>query len=298
MPHIIAGMQEKQAKLIVVSGLSGSGKSIALNVLEDAGFNCIDNLPVSLFETLVRNLSKEQPEHLCRTAIGIDARIPDAELTRVPELVRELKQQGIDCEIVFLEADNDVLIQRFSETRRRHPLTDENNDLESAIGLEHQLLAPLRDAAHLQINTSRTTLHELRSLIRSRVAERESGHLSLMLQSFGFKHGAPRNADFVFDMRCLPNPHWHPDLRPLTGRDPAVAEFLEQDRKVEEMFTDVSRFLAHWVPCFESEGRSYLTIAIGCTGGQHRSVYMTERLKRFFDEQGRSTCLCTHRELS
>jgi UPF0042 nucleotide-binding protein len=290
-------MQETQAKLIVVSGLSGSGKSIALNVLEDAGFNCIDNLPVSLFETLVRDLSIEQPEQLRRTAIGIDARIPDTELTRVPELVTQLGKHGVDCEIVFLEADHDVLIQRFSETRRRHPLTDENNDLDAAIELESRLLAPLRNAAQLHINTSRTTLHELRSLIRSRVAERESGHLSLMLQSFGFKHGAPRNADFVFDMRCLPNPHWHPELRPLTGRDAAVTEFLEQDQKVEEMFQHVSQFLAHWVPCFESEGRSYLTIAIGCTGGQHRSVYMTERLKRFFDQQGR-TCLCAHRELS
>ena len=290
-------MQERQAKLIVVSGLSGSGKSIALNVLEDAGFNCIDNLPVSLFETLVRDLSIEQPEHLHRTAIGIDARIPDTELTKVPLLVKQLGKHGIDCEIVYLEADNDILIQRFSETRRRHPLTDENNDLQSAIMLERQLLAPLRETALLRIDTSRTTLHELRSIISENVANRSNGQLSLMLQSFGFKHGAPRNADFVFDMRCLPNPHWNPELRPLTGRDAPVADFLEQDEKVEQMFESVSRFLAQWIPCFENEGRSYLTIAIGCTGGQHRSVYMTEKLKRFFDEQGRA-CQCTHRELS
>ena len=290
-------MQDTQTKLVVISGLSGSGKSIALNVLEDVGYNCIDNLPVSLFETLVRDLSIQQREAYRQTAIGIDARIPDAELTKVPTLVKQLQEHGIDCEIVFLEADNDILIQRFSETRRRHPLTDEHNDLEAAIGLERELLAPLRDAALLQINTSRTTLHELREIIRSRVAERSRGQLSLMIQSFGFKHGMPRNADFVFDMRCLPNPHWHPELRPLTGRDAAVAEFLEQDNKVGQMFKDISTLLGRWIPCFEGEGRSYLTIAIGCTGGQHRSVYMTERLKQHFDAQGRP-CLCNHRELS
>ena len=290
-------MQAQQVKLIVVTGLSGSGKSIALNVLEDAGYYCIDNLPVSLFETLAGELSSALPEIYRRTAIGIDARIRGAELNRVPALVNELRTKGLDCEILFLDADQDILIQRFSETRRRHPLTDERNDLEAAIKLEHTLLAPLRDAASLSINTSHTTLHELRAIIRSRVAERSSGELSLMIKSFGFKHGMPRNADFVFDMRCLPNPHWHPELRPLTGRHQAVAEFLEQDRKVEEMFTQVSAFLTHWVPCFEAEGRAYLTVAIGCTGGQHRSVYMTEKLRDYFEKQGRQV-LCSHRELS
>lgn len=289
-------MPNQQPKLIVVSGLSGSGKSIALNVLEDVGYNCIDNLPVSLFETLVRDLSIQTPTQQ-RTAIGIDARIADAELTKVPSLVKQLREHGFDCEIVFLSADNDILIRRFSETRRRHPLTNKNNDLESAIDLERDLLSPLRDNAWLQIDTSRTTLHELREIIRRRVAERPGGELSIMLQSFGFKHGMPRNADYVFDMRCLPNPHWDPDLRPLTGRDPAVAHFLEQDLKVGQMFSHISEFLAHWVPCFEAEGRSYVTIAIGCTGGQHRSVYMTERLRAHFESQGRAV-LCTHRELS
>lgn len=290
-------MHNEQAKLIVVSGLSGSGKSIALNVLEDVGYNAIDNLPVNLFETLANDLSLQSHAAYRRTAIGIDARIPGAELSKVPSLVRQLSDRGIDCEIVFLEADHDILIRRFSETRRRHPLTDKQNNLEAAIDKERQLLAPLRDAARLQVDTSRTTLHELREIIRSRVAERERGELSLMLQSFGFKHGMPRNADFVFDMRCLPNPHWHPELRPLTGRDRAVADFLEQDSKVNAMFEHISGFLGQWVPCFEGEGRSYLTIAIGCTGGQHRSVYMTERLTRYFEGLGRS-CLCAHRELS
>jgi len=290
-------MRQQQTRLIVVTGLSGSGKSIALNVLEDVGFNCIDNLPVSLFETFVAELDSHSSEAYQRTAIGIDARVPGAQLGKVPALVQQLREQGIECEIVFLEADNDILMQRFSETRRRHPLTDGNKDLEAAIALERELLAPLRDAAGLRVNTSHTNLHELRDIIRSRVADRASGQLSLMIKSFGFKHGMPRNADFIFDMRCLPNPHWHPELRPLTGRDQAVAEFLEQDQKVHQMFEQVSAFLSHWVPCFESEGRSYLTIAIGCTGGQHRSVYMAEKLKAHFEAQGRQT-LCSHRELS
>lgn len=290
-------MDRRQSKLIVVTGLSGSGKSIALNVLEDVGFNCIDNLPVSLFETLARDLSIEPGGIWSRTAIGIDARIPDAELTKVPALVKDLSEHGIQCEIVFLEADNNILIQRFSETRRRHPLTNEKNDLESAIALERELLAPLKNAASLCVDTSRTNLHELRNIIRSRVANRPGGQLSLMIQSFGFKHGMPRNANLMFDVRCLPNPHWQPKLRPLTGRDQAVIEFLEEDDSVGEMFRDISELLERWIPCFEREGRSYLTIAIGCTGGQHRSVYLAERLKTHFEKQHRSV-LCNHREMS
>lgn len=287
----------QEHRLIVVTGLSGSGKSIALNVLEDAGFNCIDNLPVSLFETLVRDLSIQPSEAHRRLAIGIDARIPDTGLTRVPELVQQLRETGYECEILFLEADNEVLMRRFSETRRRHPLTSEQVSLEAAIELERQLLAPLRDHAALRIATDTTTLHDLRRIIRERVAARESGEMSLAIKSFGFKHRMPRNADFVFDMRCLPNPHWHPELRKLTGRDQAVAQFLEQDTKVESLYQDIQGFLSRWIPCFEAEGRAYLTIAIGCTGGQHRSVYMTERLARHFSSQGRKV-QCSHRELS
>ena len=289
-------MNTEHAKLVVVSGLSGSGKSIALNALEDTGYNCIDNLPVSLFETLAHDMSEaSNPPPL--TAIGIDARAPCHELEKVPELVHLLSQHGIECEIIFLEADNDILIQRFSETRRRHPLTDSSHGLESAIEQERRLLAPLADASDLTVDTSRTTLHQLREIIRQRVAERSDGQLSLMLQSFGFKHGMPRNANFVFDVRCLPNPHWHPELRPLTGKHEAVANFLEESDAVERMFDDLDRFLLQWIPCFESEGRSYLSIAIGCTGGQHRSVYLVERLRARFEEQQR-TVLCSHRELT
>ena len=283
-------------RVILVTGLSGSGKSIALQVLEDAGYYCIDNLPVSLFEALVRDITSNPAKARQLTAIGIDARIPGSELDRLPGLIQRLRDHGVDREVVFLDADDSILIQRFSETRRRHPLTADGRTLEQAIQLERETLKPLMDLTRLKIDTTSTTLHELRELIRARVADRASGEMSIMLQSFGFKHGVPRNADFVFDARCLPNPYWHPELRPYTGRDEAVADFLGRDLKVRGMVSHVSDFLSHWVPCFEREGRSYLTIAIGCTGGQHRSVYLVEQLCRFFASQGREV-VCSHREL-
>lgn len=283
-------------RVVLVTGLSGSGKSIALHVLEDVGFYCIDNLPVSLFEALVRDITVQPARAEPLTAIGIDARNRGAELGQLPALVKRLRDHGVDCEILFLDAEDSVLIQRFSETRRRHPLTADGRTLEQAIRLERELLEPLLDLARLKIDTTRTTLHELRELIRARVAERDSGEMSIMLQSFGFKHGVPRNADFVFDARCLPNPHWHPELRPYTGKDGPVAEFLGHDLQVRGMLSHIEDFLGHWIPCFEREGRSYLTIAVGCTGGQHRSVYLIEELMRFFQAQGRQV-VCNHREL-
>jgi UPF0042 nucleotide-binding protein len=283
-------------RVILITGLSGSGKSIALQVLEDASYYCIDNLPVSLFEALVRDITSNPANARNLTAIGIDARNPGVELDRLPALIQRLRDHGVDCEVVFLDAEDSVLIQRFSETRRRHPLTDEKRSLEAAIQLERETLRPLFDLARLNIDTTRTTLHELRELIRARVAERDSGEMSVMLQSFGFKHGVPRNADFVFDARCLPNPHWQPTLRPYTGRDSNVAEFLGDDTDVQAMISHIRDFLGRWIPCFESEGRSYLTIAVGCTGGQHRSVYLVEQLRDFFESQGRRV-VCSHREL-
>lgn len=284
-------------RVILVTGLSGSGKTIALHVLEDVGFYCIDNLPVSLFDALVRDITTDPSTAHQLTAIGIDARSPGTELDRLPGLIKRLRDHGVDCEIVYLDAEDHVLMQRFSETRRRHPLTDDDHTLEQAIELERRTLEPLLDLSRLKIDTSRTTLHELRSIIRARVAERDHGEMSIMLQSFGFKHGVPRNADFVFDARCLPNPHWHPELRPLTGRDDAVAAFLGDDLQVRSMLSEISEFLVRWIPCFENEGRSYLTIAVGCTGGQHRSVYLIEALDRFLKSQGRDV-VRSHRELS
>jgi UPF0042 nucleotide-binding protein len=283
-------------RVVLVTGLSGSGKSIALNVLEDVGYYCIDNLPVSLFEALVRDITVQPTQARGRTAIGIDARTPGAELGQLPGLIKRLRDHGVDCEVVFLDAEDSVLIQRFSETRRRHPLTGDERNLEEAIRLEREMLEPLLDLARLKIDTTRTTLHELREIVRVRVAERDTGEMSVMLQSFGYKHGLPRNADFVFDARCLPNPHWHAELRPHTGKDRPVAEFLGQDEQVRAMLDQISAFLIEWIPCFEHEGRSYLTIAIGCTGGQHRSVYLVEELRRMLTADGRSV-VCHHREL-
>jgi UPF0042 nucleotide-binding protein len=284
-------------RVVLITGLSGSGKSIALEVLEDSGYYCIDNLPVSLFEALARDITTNPAKARDLTAVGIDARSPGSELDRLPGVIKRLRDHGLDCEVVFLDAEDAVLIQRFSETRRRHPLTDGDHTLDQAIALERETLAPLHELARLKIDTTRTTLHELRSLIRARVAQREAGELSVMLQSFGFKHGLPRNADFVFDARCLPNPHWQPALRPHTGRDQPVIDFLGDDLKVVGMLSHIDDFLTHWIPCFEAEGRSYLTIAVGCTGGQHRSVYLVEQLQKRFAQQGRSVVV-HHRELS
>jgi UPF0042 nucleotide-binding protein len=284
-------------KLIIVTGLSGSGKSVALHTLEDAGYYCIDNLPVFMLRTLTSELSGRQEARYQRTAVGIDARNPSEELKDIMSLLEPLKSQGIDYEIIFLDAQNDALITRFSETRRKHPLSDSNRSLADAIDHEREIMAPILTAADLRIDTTRTNIHQLRDIIRSRVSDRKHTEISLLFLSFGFKHGVPRDADFVYDARCLPNPHWHPALRPLTGRDQAVQDFLGEDEQVQRLASQITRFLEEWVPCFQADGRSYLTIAIGCTGGQHRSVYLTERLSAHFRQSNPSVQL-RHRELS
>jgi len=284
-------------KLVVVTGLSGSGKSIALNALEDAGFYCIDNLPVTLLQAFGRQLLEQDGSYAPRVAVGVDARAEPEQLRLLPGLVEELRARGVDCEILYLEAQDDILLQRFSETRRRHPLSSSERTLADAIALERQLLEPLLSNADLRLDTTRTNLHQLRDLVCARVADRTPARLSLLVQSFGYKHGLPRDADFVYDARCLPNPHWQTELRPLTGRDDAVARFLGREAKVGQLLEDIGNFLDHWIPCFEADGRSYLTVAIGCTGGQHRSVYLAERLADHFSAQGRNV-LTRHRELS
>jgi UPF0042 nucleotide-binding protein len=284
-------------KLIIVTGLSGSGKSVALHTLEDLGYYCIDNLPLFLLRPLATELTGERGGISQQTAVGIDARNQSDDLRQLPELVKQMQQSGIRCEIVFLEAQDDTLIRRYSETRRKHPLTDEERPLAEAIQLERTLMEPFLRDADLRIDTTHTNPHELREIIRNRLGEKREQEISLLFESFGYKHGVPRDVDFVFDVRCLPNPHWDPKLRPYTGLDPEVGQFLEQDPRVNKLREDLVTFLERWVPWFEKDGRNYLTIAVGCTGGQHRSVYLVERLADHFRGNGRQV-LTRHRELS
>jgi len=284
-------------KLVIVTGLSGSGKSVALNTLEDIGYYCIDNLPVFLLPPFTEALISQQDPRFRMSAVGIDARDRSSDLGNISHLLEPLKSRGIEYQIIFLEARNDTLIKRFSETRRRHPLSDEGRPLTEAIKLERDILYPFLSAASLRVDTTHTNLHQLRDIIRSRLCEHAGPEISLQFQSFGYKNGVPRDADFVYDVRCLPNPHWRQELRPLTGKDPEVAGFLEQDSKVRQFRDDIIGFLERWIPCFEADGRSYLTVAIGCTGGQHRSVYLVGQLAALFRDSGLPV-LSRHRELT
>lgn len=286
-------------ELIIISGLSGAGKSVALHTLEDIGYNCIDNLPLFLLSELALGLLNSD-RALCAdcvgTAVGIDARSHPEDLRRLPEVLQALAEQGIRAQLIFLAAQTERLITRFSETRRKHPLTGDQRSLAEAIEYENELLEPLRQVADAHIDTTHTNIHELRELVRGCLRQGHRPNTSILLQSFGFKKGVPESFDFVFDVRCLPNPHWQTELRGQTGRDPAVIDYLEQFNEVIEMRDDLTAFLARWTPRFERDGRSYLTIAIGCTGGQHRSVYMAEVLREYFESLGRRV-LIRHREL-
>lgn len=288
--------------LLIVSGLSGAGKSVALRTLEDIGYYCIDNLPMFLLREFALGLDSMRLGATGRApdgaAVGIDARNQtEGSLSDLPGLIDDLRARGIHCRIVFLYADSQALIRRFSETRRKHPLTSEELSLAEAIERECRILEPLRRAAEVQIDTTHTNVHELRDLVRERVGSVGAVEATVLLQSFGFKNGVPDGVDFVFDVRCLPNPHWQEALRPLTGRDAPVAEFLERSSEVGQMCADMQQFLDRWIPRFETDGRSYLTIAVGCTGGQHRSVYVVERLGRHLTSAGHRV-LVRHRELS
>jgi len=282
-------------KLVIITGLSGSGKSVALNTLEDLGYYAIDNLPVFLLRELANCLLRDPPPALERTAVGIDARNVSGNLGELPGLVKDMRAQGMDCQILFLDARDETLIKRFSETRRKHPLADREHSLEEAMGLERRMLEPVLSNADLHIDTTHTNVHQLRDQVRTRLDQSGDG-MSILLMSFGFKHGVPPDVDFVFDVRCLPNPHWQPDLRPLTGRDEPVARFLETSPGVQDMVSDLAGFLDRWIPAFEADARSYLTIGIGCTGGQHRSVYITEQLGKHLAGRNRAS-LVRHREL-
>jgi UPF0042 nucleotide-binding protein len=287
--------------LLIVSGLSGAGKSVALRTLEDIGYYCIDNLPLFLLREFALGLDSMRLDSTGRApdgaAVGIDARNQAEDfLSDLPSLIDDLRARGINCRIIFLHADTEALIRRFSETRRKHPLTSEDVSLAEAIEHECRMLEPLRRAAEVHIDTTHTNVHELRDLVRERAGSVGAVEATVLLQSFGFKNGVPEGVDFVFDVRCLPNPHWQDALRPLTGRDAPVIEFLERSPEVGQMSADLQGFLDRWIPRFKTDGRSYLTIAVGCTGGQHRSVYLVEALGRHLVEAGHRV-LVRHREL-
>jgi RNase adapter protein RapZ len=284
-------------KLIVISGVSGSGKSTALNLLEDLGYYCIDNLPVGLLPSLAEQLQHFPNGVVENIAVGIDARNLPGELHRFPYMLEQVKNKGVACQILFLDADDNILLKRFSETRRKHPLSLGTMPLAEAIQKERELLEPISSRADLYIDTTHTNLHQLRDLIRERIEDGNDQSISILVQSFGFKHGVPVDADFVFDARCLPNPHWEPKLRHLTGMDQPVIEFLESQEYVDKMFNDVIHFVCTWLPNFEAENRSYMTIAIGCTGGQHRSVYLAEKIAKHLKEHYRSVSV-RHRDTS
>ena len=266
-------------RLIIISGLSGSGKSVALNVLEDLGFYCIDNIPVNLLLSFVRDILLDQDAGYGNVAVGLDARNRATNIARLPTLIQDLRrEQNISCDLIFLQAKDEILLSRFSETRRKHPLSKSDLSLPEAVAKERHLLAPIISSADLIVDTTSKTIYDLRQLIHNRVSERVEDKLSILVESFGYKHGIPPDADFVFDVRCLPNPYWEPNLRSLNGTEKPVQEFLESQTQVNEMINDIALFLGHWIPRYQIFQRSYLTVAVGCTGGQHRSVYITEKI--------------------
>ena len=272
-------------RLIVISGLSGSGKSVALRMLEDLDYYCVDNIPPGLLPEFISHIVRSKDAQYSLTAIGIDARNSAANIQQVPVQIAELKRSGVDCEVIYLRAETESLLKRYSETRRRHPLSRGGLSLAEAIIEEQRLLEPMAASADLIIDTTRTSVHDLRELIRQRVGAHNDGHMSILFESFAFKQGIPNDADFVFDARSLPNPFWEPGLADFTGQDQPVIEYLGKHPEVQRMISDLSQFLDHWIPQFIQTNRSYLTIAIGCTGGQHRSVFLVEHLVAHFRKQ-------------
>ncbi len=282
-------------KLTIISGRSGSGKSTVLRYLEDRGYHCVDNLAAGLLPTLVDRIAAD-PGGIANVAVSIDARNLSADLALVPGIVAELKRRGIAVEIVFLDAGSETLLKRFSESRRKHPLSTGQVGLSEAIDEESALLEPIALLASLSIDTSSMSMQQLQDAISQRIIEKTESGLALLFQSFGYKNGIPADADIVFDVRCLPNPYWETPLRPLTGRDAEVRAFLESHEIVQRMFGDIRGFLEVWLPRFEQNSRSYLTVAVGCTGGQHRSVFFCEKLGCHF-EGGIGNVQVRHREL-
>jgi UPF0042 nucleotide-binding protein len=282
---------------ILISGLSGAGKSIAMRALEDLGFFCVDNIPMTMVPALaeqVRAAGTDQGRHV---AVVVDARGVGRGLEKFSEVIEQLRQTGIRPQVIFLEAEDNALITRFKETRRRHPLTSSSCPLSEAISRERALLAPLREQADVVIDTTHTHLYQLKDLVRQRLSDSAPDSFSVLLQSFGYKNGLPQDADMVFDARCLPNPFWKPELKSLTGQDRAVASYLDNQPEAAKMLASLIGFLDQWIPAFERDDRAYLNIAVGCTGGQHRSVYLVERLGEHLISKRGGGVMVRHREL-
>jgi UPF0042 nucleotide-binding protein len=282
--------------LIIVSGMSGSGKSVALKTLEDLGFYCVDNLPAELLPAFVRSVAGDDgaPEKL---AVGIDVRNRHSDLANIPDWLSAVGAMGLDPRLVFFDTQDTVLLRRYADTRRRHPLSHLGLVLADAISLERQVLKPLRQIADSVIDTSALNVHQLRRTVITEFGLGGDETLSLLFESFAYRRGVPPDADFVFDARVLPNPHWNPELRPLSGRDQAVREYLEAQPDVAEYTGQVAAFLDTWLPRLRSDTRSYATIAFGCTGGRHRSVYLAEHLAAHCRERGWGEVAVHHREL-
>jgi UPF0042 nucleotide-binding protein len=282
--------------LIVVSGMSGSGKSVALKTLEDLGFYCVDNLPADLLPGFVRSVAGGEgtPEKL---AVGIDVRNRNSDLARIPEWLSAVGAMGLDPRLVFFDTEDTVLLRRYADTRRRHPLSHLGLVLADAISLERQVLKPLRQVADVVMDTSALNVHQLRRQVITEFGLGSDDSLSLLFESFAYRRGVPADADFVFDARVLPNPHWDPELRPLSGRDEAVRAYLERQADVGTYAGQVAAFLDAWLPRLRSDTRSYATVAFGCTGGRHRSVFLAERLAAHFRDRGWNEVAVHHREL-
>lgn len=284
-------------RLLLVSGLSGSGKTVALRTLEDEGFFCVDNLPLGLLDKLIKELRTGNHRNDGRVAVGVDVRSGREELREFGKTLAKLRSQAVEVEVVFLQSSNEALLRRYHHTRRRHPLARKGLPLVEAIALEREWLGSIAVHADLSIDSSDLSMHDLARTVRTRLAAEGAENLSLLFQSFGFKYGAPVDADFVFDVRCLPNPHYEPGLRDLTGLDGPVIDFLEAHADVSEMFDSIQAHLGRWLPSFARDHRSYLTVAVGCTGGRHRSAYLVDRLAKAWQRVEKFTVSTRHREL-
>ena len=283
-------------QIVIVSGLSGSGKSVALDTLEDHGARCVDNMPPPMLPDYVRWLLRPDPPQAAQAAIGIDARAGAEDLARFPELLEQVRALPCEVTVAFLDADDDALLRRYSDTRRRHPLADCAPTLREAVAQERRTLAPIAERADLRLDTSGTNVHQLRILVRERLV-RASRPLSVLLQSFAYRRGVPNDSDFVFDSRCLPNPHWVPELRARKGTDPAVGDYLDAQPACRRMRDELLELLRRWLPDFLDAGRHYLNISVGCTGGQHRSVYLVEQLAAALTDDPQLALTVRHRDL-